>query len=263
MSDVQYESTGEVGAGGQIDPIHVVIDGKTEPPENTPEFGSWQTVSWPALTTPQASAQQLLPEARKRYEAQIVVIGSAGSGGLVEQNPANPAAGTNFTFVNNTGQTINLVSIRGTFTADAVVANRNISLQILDPAGNVVAVTPNNASTVASTSLVVNGVVGGSILSNASGNCVLPIPITALPPGWQVRLAAAGIDPGDTWTGIFLSYTTTGAFVRIGSMAQVLNNGGGQIQFGTRIPYHSAQPVWVASDGVNAATVLVLDERYL
>jgi len=138
MSQPVFETTEEVGAGGQIEPIHVVIDGNVEPPESTPEFGSWQTVSWPANTSVATSAQQLLPETRKRYEANILVI--AGTG------------------------------------------------------------------------------------------------------------AAAG------------------AFVRIGTMAQVMNNGGAQVpalSSPTRVTYHASQAVWVASDGANAATVVVLDERYL
>jgi hypothetical protein len=115
-----------------IEPIHVVVDGQTEKSE-TPEFGSWQFISWPAATPAVVSAQPILPQARKRYEAQIVI--SLGAG----------AAAT--------------------------------------------------------------------------------------------------------------------AFVRVGTFAQVTGNGGAQLAPG-RYPYHAAQQVYVASDGVNAMNINVLDERY-
>jgi hypothetical protein len=133
MTDVEYETTTEEGAGGQIEPIHVVMD-KAEEVGQTPEFGTWQNYSWPAATSAIASAQPILPQTRERYEAQIIVVNGAG--------------------------------------------------------------------------------------------------------------AAAG------------------AFVRVGSLAQVLNNAGAQLQAG-RYPYHSAQPVYAASDGTNAMIINVLDERYL
>lgn len=116
-----------------IEPIHVVVDGKEEV-SKTPEFGSWQSVSWPAAASAISTAQQLLPQARSRYEAQIIVVNGAGAG--------------------------------------------------------------------------------------------------------------------------------AGAGVRVGTFAQVTQGAGALLQAG-RYPYHSAQPVYVASDGVNAMIVNVLDERYM
>jgi hypothetical protein len=116
-----------------IEPIHVIVDGKQEESE-TPEFGSWQFMSWPAAQTAVATAQPILPQARRRYEAQIIITNGAG--------------------------------------------------------------------------------------------------------------AAAG------------------AFVRVGTFAQVTQNAGAQLQAG-RYPYHAAQQVWAASDGVNAMIINVLDERYI
>lgn len=138
MSDVpaefaQYSTEGEEFTSDTvIEPIHVIVDGKQEQSE-TPEFGSWQSVGWPAAQSAVATAQQLLPQARRRYEAQIIVVNGAG--------------------------------------------------------------------------------------------------------------AAAG------------------AFVRVGTFAQVTQGAGAPLQAG-RYPYHAAQAVYVASDGVNAMTVNVLDERY-
>jgi hypothetical protein len=132
--DAGYETVEEAEAGGQIEPLLVRVD-KTDETAMTPEFGSWQTISWAAAQSAQATMQQLLPESRERTEANIYVWAGAG------------AAAT--------------------------------------------------------------------------------------------------------------------AFVRIGTMAQVLNNAGGQIPAGVRFTYHASQPVFVASDGVNAMNITFLDERYL
>jgi hypothetical protein len=94
MTDVEYESTDEEGAGGQIEPIHVVLDGAAEK-EVTPEFGSWMTVSWPAATSAQNSAQRIIPEARMRSKAQIIVYAGAAA-----------AAGA-FVLVGHMGQVMN------------------------------------------------------------------------------------------------------------------------------------------------------------
>lgn len=135
MSQPDYPTTDEQPFAGEavIEPIHVIVDGKQEESE-TPEFGSWLNISWPATTPAVNSAQQILPQARRRYEAQIIITAGAG------------AAAT--------------------------------------------------------------------------------------------------------------------AFVRVGSFAQVTGNSGAQLPPG-RYPYHAAQPVFVASDGVNAMIINVLDERYI
>jgi hypothetical protein len=52
-----------------------------------------------------------------------------------------------------------------------------------------------------------------------------------------------------------------GAFVRVGTRAQVMNNAGGQLQPG-RYPVENTQELWLAPDGTNAMTVVTLDERY-
>jgi hypothetical protein len=134
MTEANYETgqEAEFSESQVIEPIHVVVDGKQEQSE-TPEFGSWQFMSWAAATPAVNSAQPILPQARRRYEAQIIVVNGPG--------------------------------------------------------------------------------------------------------------AAAG------------------AFVRVGTFAQVTGNSGAQLQAG-RYPYHAAQQVWAASDGVNAMSINVLDERY-
>jgi hypothetical protein len=131
--DYPTQDEAEFAASEVIEPIHVIVDGKQEESE-TPEFGSWQNMSWPAAASAVATAQPILPQARRRYEAQIIIVNGPG--------------------------------------------------------------------------------------------------------------AAAG------------------AFVRVGTFAQVTGNSGAQLQAG-RYPYHAAQQVYAASDGVNAMTINVLDERYL
>ena len=135
MTEPEYATTDEApfSEAAVIEPIHVVVD-KTSETSETPEFGSWQNISWAAAASAVTTAQPILPQARKRYEAQIVIVNGPG--------------------------------------------------------------------------------------------------------------AAAG------------------AFVRVGTFAQVTGNSGAQLQAG-RYPYHAAQQVYVASDGVNAMIINVLDERYL
>jgi hypothetical protein len=52
-----------------------------------------------------------------------------------------------------------------------------------------------------------------------------------------------------------------GAFVRVGTRAQVMNNAGGQLQPG-RYPVENKQELWLGPDGTNAMIVVLLDERY-
>jgi hypothetical protein len=52
-----------------------------------------------------------------------------------------------------------------------------------------------------------------------------------------------------------------GAFILIGSRNQIYNAQGGQLQAG-RYPIENSQELWITSDGVNAMTITVLQERY-
>lgn len=196
-----------------IEPIHVVVD-KTEDVQETPEFGSWQSMSWPAGTTQVASAQPILPQARSRKEAQIVIVGVPTTTTPAVNAIALPASGVAGFNNNSTG--VNVTVAGGTVSAIAVngVTTGATAGTFFVPAGGTITVT----YTVAPTTFTTAG-----------------IPVTAVP---------------------------AGMFVRVGTFAQVTGNGGAQLQPG-RYPYHAAQQVWVASDGVNPALINVLDERYL
>lgn len=73
----EYESGVEEEAGGQIEPLHVVIDSPREV-ESTPEFGAWRTYSWGAAATVDSTMQSILPQTRKRHKAQIIVYIQTG-----------------------------------------------------------------------------------------------------------------------------------------------------------------------------------------
>jgi hypothetical protein len=196
-----------------IEPIHVVVDGKQEESE-TPEFGSWQSMSWPAGASAVSTAQPILPQARRRYEAQIVVVGVPTTTTPAVNAIALPASGVAGFNNNSTG--VNVTVAGGTVSAIAVngVTTGATSGTFFVPAGGTITVT----YTVAPTTFTTAG-----------------IPVTAVP---------------------------AGAFVRVGTFAQVTGNSGAQLQPG-RYPYHSAQQVYVASDGVNPMLINVLDERYI
>jgi hypothetical protein len=52
-----------------------------------------------------------------------------------------------------------------------------------------------------------------------------------------------------------------GAFVRVGSRGQVMNNQGGTLGAGT-YTIENSQELWMNGDNVNLMTVVVLNERY-
>ena len=169
MSEPSYETATEIGAGGMIDPIHVVIDGKTEPPEQSPEFGSWQTIQWPASTSVAASFQQLLPQADKRYEAQIQVTPqpvttTPAVNAIALPASATPAYNNNSVGVNVTvaGGTVSAIAINGTTTGAT-------SGTFFVPAGGTITVT----YTVAPTTFTTAG-----------------IPVTAISPTAFVRIGS-------------------------------------------------------------------------
>lgn len=145
-------------------------------------------------------------------------------------NPGNPAAGSNFTYTNTSGQPQTLLEIQGTFTADAVALTRFISVLGFDAAGHQIFKVSDLAGVVASTNATIIAGQGFQQVSGATGTVFSPLPLNAvIPPNGTVVLQASPIDPGDTWTSIFVTVNTPGtATLKIGSRTFQLNYASGQ-----------------------------------
>jgi hypothetical protein len=127
---------------------------------------------------------------------------ASASAVVTETQAANPAAGQPYTYtVPPGGPTMELVSFRGTLTTDATVANRNISLAVVDANAVSICQVNNPQAVVASTSLQVNFLATvTSFQTSASGTSILPIPMRTLLPGWSLKLNAGNMDAGDQWS---------------------------------------------------------------
>lgn len=124
----------------------------------------------------------------------------------LSQSPIAPAAGQGVVVRPSPIQRVKVTSLRATFTADAVVANRFLFAQICDP---------NNVpvfETGSQTAIAAAGVLD-LVLSTAFGQATaiqgpvnqgvgLGIPSLWLPPSWTIKLGAVAQDAGDTFTAI-------------------------------------------------------------
>lgn len=128
----------------------------------------------------------------------------------VPTGAAIPAAGAPYTFqVPAAGPGVQLVSFRGTLTTSAVVANRFVSLAVLDAGGNSVCQINNSPAVVASTTLQLNFLATvAAFQAAASGTALLPIPMRTLPAGWALKLNAGGMDAGDQWSQLAVVVTS-------------------------------------------------------
>lgn len=149
----EFETAEEAAVdNAQIEPIHVVVDNQpnvTGERELTPEFGSLITYSWPVGTSVIASAQQIVPQNRKRHEAQILV--QAGLGNTIAAPAVNqiPLAASGVASYNNNSVGVNQTITGGTVTAIAIngVTTGLTSGVFFVPAGGTVTVTYTVAPT--------------------------------------------------------------------------------------------------------------------
>lgn len=118
----------------------------------------------------------------------------------------NPAAGQGFTYQFSPIERVKLHSLVFTFTTDVVVANRLVSLVLIDP--NNVPVFETGSSTAVAASAAVDYVVSpifsqpAAMQGPVNPAVGLAFPGFWLPPAWKVKVAAAAMDVADTFTGI-------------------------------------------------------------
>jgi hypothetical protein len=126
--------------------------------------------------------------------------------------PAAPAAGANFSYVMPGPMAQQLASVVFQFVSDAVVANRFLSIQVLDAAGHLIAKTANQAAVLASTAITISAWPTASQQNSATGTAILPLfGGLWLQPGWTLSLIASGIDAGDQINLIALSFAPPAA----------------------------------------------------
>jgi hypothetical protein len=118
----------------------------------------------------------------------------------------SPAAGAGFAFTWSPIQRVKLESLRFTFTASAVVANRLIVAQLLDPNGISVFETGSTTAVAASgaSDYVVSPAFGTPAPMQGPVNVAVGLawPAFWLPPAWQVKVSVVAIDVGDTFSNI-------------------------------------------------------------
>lgn len=140
-------------------------------------------------------------------DAQALVVGDTQliTGWAEFKIQPAPAAGVAQIVRVTPGETWERVQLaRATFTASAAVANRILTAQVIDYAGNVYWETPVAATVVASGIVTVNLAPGVTPVLAASGISVAPIPDVLLQSGWGLRLSGLAVDVTDQWSALTL-----------------------------------------------------------
>lgn len=117
----------------------------------------------------------------------------------------NPGAGNEITAKVPGGATWEVLGLRFTFAASAVVANRRPNMRILDGQGNVVYHFDANGVIAAGASNGVGYYAGlGTVEAVSQLLQPLPSPPAIALPGWSVVTNTVALDVGDTFTGVVL-----------------------------------------------------------
>lgn len=121
----------------------------------------------------------------------------------------NPSVGTDWTWT--LGAPAQLVGMMAELNPDATAANRLPYLWL--GGGSIVQVPMTPAAiTVASGALIMSGFIGANPPFQRSGDnrCTFPLPAnTFLPTGSTIQTATGGLDAGDQWLNITLTFTTS------------------------------------------------------
>jgi len=114
----------------------------------------------------------------------------------------NPAAGAGFSETFATDQASKMRGLQFTFTTDATVANRLVTVSLADPNGNVAFQASANAVQAASAVVTyqVSDAYGTPFTS--AGVAGIGWPDIWLPAGWKVSVTAALEDTGDQFSAI-------------------------------------------------------------
>lgn len=183
---------------------------------DTPTKGDQVFIPKTLLTS--ASPQQLLSQTRARKKANISVTWPGVASAESIQPQSSPAAGANFTYTNNTGVSQTLLSAQATFVTDATVANRFLTIQFTDSLARVLYHDTDGTAIPASTSVNLAAYIGAAQVNSSSGNVVLPLPSgLTIPPGGSFNINASGIDAGDQFSAINLTFAGTST-IGAGSM---------------------------------------------
>jgi len=115
---------------------------------------------------------------------------------------ASPAAGAGFTKTLSTEQRGKLRALAFTFTTSAVVANRVVMVQLVDPSANVAFQADAGAVQAAGVAVAYQVCDAYGTPFASAGASGIGWPDVWLPPGWAVKVSAALEDVGDQFSGI-------------------------------------------------------------
>jgi hypothetical protein len=119
---------------------------------------------------------------------------------------ANPGAGNELTITVTAGQVWELQGLFMTFTTDATVSNRVVSL-LVDDGTNVFAQSRQSVAQAASLSRnFTAGPVGAFWASQSEVANQFPLADMFLPAGYRLRTSTQNKQAGDTYTAIVISY---------------------------------------------------------
>lgn len=137
------------------------------------------------------------------------LIGTPPPQSLMRTVTTNVGAGSDWSITVAALQTWRVRSITALFTTSAAVANRNPVLQIVDPGGTVqYTVNLSNGPLTATQTDQVSAAPGTPVAYQGVAptfQTFVSIPDLVLPAGWTIRTVTAGIQAGDTWTGVAMA----------------------------------------------------------
>jgi hypothetical protein len=139
--------------------------------------------------------------------ADIVTIGRDGvrvvAGWTEPVTIPSPGAGVASVGRKIPGETYErILCAHGKLVTSAVVANRNVTLDVVDGAGTTQYSVPVASTVVASSTVLPYGAVHGAVLMSAVGTSIFTIPDLLLPPGYTVQFNGSGFDVADQWSSL-------------------------------------------------------------
>lgn len=132
---------------------------------------------------------------------------SAGAGLTAATTVANPAAGADWAYTVPAGVQQTLISVRAVLTTSATVANRFPVLRITSPTAQILADVSALAAETA-TSTVTYVWMAGAPANNVNNVQQMALPTgLRLLPGSTIQTITSGIQAGDQWSAITITYT--------------------------------------------------------
>ncbi len=134
------------------------------------------------------------------------VYPTEGAGAIVNTNPANPAAGADFTITMPTNGRVRVSTLNAQLVTSATVINRIVRVQIKNGLGNLVYQAPPQQVIPASTTAQVTFAPGQitSVVDVTTVNVPLPGPVV-LGGGFTLGTSTTNLQIGDQWSNISLS----------------------------------------------------------